>query len=175
MDKKDFFYLGTFSKTYGLKGELFIALDVDSPDKYKKLESIFVEINEQLVPFFIEEILIKTHQNIAIVKISDVLTVDKAKSLVNCSIFLPLSMLPELKGNKFYFHEIIGFDVEDVEYGYVGKVDMVIDSLQHPILQIKHEYKEVLIPLIDDFIIKVDRKNKKLEIKAPEGLIELYL
>ncbi|NVO04222.1 MAG: 16S rRNA processing protein RimM [Bacteroidetes bacterium] len=175
MDKKDFFYLGTFSKTYGLKGELNIALDVDNPDKYKKLESIFVEFNEQLVPFFIEEILVKSQQKTAIVKLADVVTIDKAKTLIGHSIFLPLSMLPPLKGNKFYFHEIIGFDVEDVEFGYVGKVDMVIDSLQHPILQIKREYKEVLIPLIDEFIIKVDRKNKKLEIKAPEGLIELYL
>jgi 16S rRNA processing protein RimM len=35
--------------------------------------------------------------------------------------------------------------------------------------------KEILIPLVDEVILKVDRKKKELHIRAPEGLIDIYL
>jgi 16S rRNA processing protein RimM len=51
----------------------------------------------------------------------------------------------------------------------------VVDLAANPLFQIINGEKEVLIPLIDGLVKSVDRKNKQLIIKAPEGLIELYL
>jgi len=42
-------------------------------------------------------------------------------------------------------------------------------------LQINFGEKEILIPLIDEVIVKVDRKKKEMHIRAPEGLIDIYL
>ena len=57
MQKEDCYFLGKITRKHGLSGNLILKLDTDQPEIYKKLESIFVEINGLLVPFFIEKIM----------------------------------------------------------------------------------------------------------------------
>lgn len=173
MNKEDFYTLGHVSKSFGIKGELIFFLDVDNPQKYKQLESVFIEINMQLVPFFISRIQVK--KDTAIVQLEGVDSLEKAEDLVKAELFLPLKSLPVLKGKDFYFHEILGFKVLDKNYGDIGLVDKILDYPQQKIFQIKKNFKEILIPIKKDFIIKVDRENKILEINAPPGLIDVYL
>ena len=89
--------------------------------------------------------------------------------------YLPIEFLPKLTGNKFYFHEIIGFDIEDVNYGYVGVITGVNDTSAQPLFEIDSNGVEVFIPMIDDFIKKVDREKNRIIVESPAGLIDLYL
>ena len=57
MRKEDCYFLGRITRKHGLSGNVILKLDTDQPDFYKKLESIFVEINGLLVPFFIEKVI----------------------------------------------------------------------------------------------------------------------
>jgi 16S rRNA processing protein RimM len=82
--------------------------------------------------------------------------------------------LEDLDDKHFYDHEVIGFSVIDANHGEIGKIDDVIDLSANPLLQIMNGKKEVLVPLLPGLVQKVDRKNKKLYIDAPEGLIGLY-
>lgn len=174
MNKADCFKLGHVSKLHGVKGEVVIVLDVDDASRYKKLESVFVEINRQLVPFFIDGISIKNKH--AIVKFDGMDTTDQAGMINNAEVFLPLSFLPKLNENKFYFHEIIGFTVNDKNLGNIGTVEAVLEYPGQNIIQVRDSNKnEILIPLRNEFIIKVDGGNKSMEVNTPEGLIDVYL
>jgi len=86
------YQLGYVIKPRGLKGELDVFIDSDSPENYKTLESVFVEIEQKLIPFFIEYIQIR--DNRAILKFEDVDDVDKASDLKSCPLHLPLELLP---------------------------------------------------------------------------------
>jgi 16S rRNA processing protein RimM len=173
MNKNDFFYLGRIVKAYGKKGELNVVLDTDNPENYKDLKSVFLDLKGNLIPYFIENIQIKNNK--AIIKLKDILTPEIAEMFVNAEIFLPLDQLPKLTGNKFYYHDIIGYSIIDKTYGSIGKVEKVLDLPQQSILQIKYKNKEILVPITDEIIKKVDRNNKQIKIEAPEGLIEIYL
>lgn len=174
MLKKDCFYVGKIVKKYSFKGELLIKLDTDEPEIYEDMESVFVELRNNLVPFFIEYSQLHKSELLRI-KFEDVDTEQDADALLKSDIYLPLEFLPKLEGNKFYFHEIIGFTVEDVNFGTVGTVKSVNDSTAQALFEIDREGIEILIPLNDAFIKKVDKQNKLILVETPEGLIDLYL
>lgn len=174
MRKEECFYLGKIAKKFSFKGEVLIYLDSDEPEQYDKMESVFVEFNKNLVPFFIENSSIHKGDFLR-VKFEDVDSEQDADELIGCHIYLPLSMLPKLEGNKFYFHEVIGFEVIDERLGNIGKIVSINDSTAQPLFEIDFQGKEILIPMIDHFIIEVNRKGKKILLKTPEGLVDLYL
>ncbi len=174
MHKKECFYLGKIARKFSFKGEVLVYLDTDEPELYQNLESVFVELNKTLVPFFIEKSSLHKDKFLR-VRFEDVETEADADAIMNCEIYLPLSMLPKLEGNKFYYHEIIGFDVEDVRLGNIGIMKGVNDSNAQPLFEITKGEIEILVPMIDAFIVKIDRANKKVILNTPEGLVDLYL
>lgn len=173
MHKEDCFYLGKIAKKFSFKGEVLIYLDTDEPYLYENMESVFVELHNQLVPFFIEKSSI--HKNHFLrVKFEDVNTEEAADEIMGCEIYLPLSFLPELEGNQFYFHEVIGFEIDDQRLGIVGKIVSVNDSTAQPLFEVVLGEKEIFIPMIDQFLVKIDRNNKKVIMDLPEGLVEIF-
>ena len=174
MRKEDCFYLGKIAKKFSFKGEVLIYLDTDEPELYENLESMFVECGKHLVPFFIENSSL--HKNDFLrVRFEDVKNEEEADALLGNHVYLPLKMLPKLSGNKFYFHEVIGFEVEDKRLGIVGEIQSINDSSAQPLFEVLNDGVEILIPMIDHFLVKIDRENKKVIMNLPEGLIEMYL
>ena len=174
MRKEECFYLGKIAKKFSFKGEVLIYLDTDEPELYENMESVFVEFNKNLVPFFIENSSL--HKNDFLrVQFEDVDSEAEADTLLGCDIYLPLSMLPKLEGNKFYFHEVIGFEIEDKRLGIFGIIQSVNDTTAQPLFEVLNGEVEMLIPMIDHFLVEIDRKNKKVVMDLPEGLIEMYL
>ena len=174
MQKEDCFYLGKIVKKYSFKGEVLAKLDTDQPELYENLDAIFLELRGSLVPFFIEDLQLHKSELLRI-KFEDVDTEVDADSLLKSGLYLPLDLLPKLEGNKFYFHEVLGFKVIDKNFGDVGILKAINDSTAQSLFVIDREGTEILIPMNDDFIKEVNRKNKTILVAAPEGLIDLYL
>ena len=174
MNKADCFYLGHISKLHGFKGEVSLFLDVTNPEDYKSIDSIFIDIDNSLTPFFVETIRIK-NKGFASIKLKDVDDEFNARSLLRKEVYLSIKFLPKLDGINFYDHEVIGFNVFDEREGHIGELKSVIDLKLNPLLQVVQNKKEILIPLIKGSVRKIDRVNKELYIKAPDGLIDLYL
>ena len=174
MQKENCFYLGKIVKKYSYKGEVLIKLDTDDPEMYSKMESVFVEKNKNLIPFFIQESSL--HKSTLLrVKFEDVRTEEDANRLLGSELYLPLDLLPQLTGNKFYYHEVIGFEIEDRSFGKVGVITGVNDQTAQALFEIDHEGVQILIPINNEIIKKVDRKTNVIHIEAPDGLIDLYL
>ncbi len=178
MNIEECYYLGYTSKVHGKQGELIVKPDVDFPEEYTNLESVLIQLNKKdktLVPFFIANSQVLNNSTLKI-KIEDINSFEEAKALVGKELFLPLNSLPKLSGNKFYYHEVIGFEVIDSEKSNIGKIKQILDYPTQAIFEIiNEENKEILIPITDEIITKVDRENKTIEITTPEGLIDIYL
>lgn len=174
MNHNSCYELGVIAKPHGLKGEVQIFLDVDSSDDYSKLESVFVEINKQLVPFFIESIHVVNDKK-AIVAFDDIQTFEQATELRGAHLYLPLEFLPKLKDNQFYYHDVVGYTVVDQNDGELGKAATFNDGGAQVLLIMDYKDKEVLIPVCDTIFLKADHNKKQILVNLPEGLLELYL
>ncbi len=172
MNVSECYCLGRVTKPWGVKGQMVLFLDVDTPEDYLELDSAFVEMKGKLVPYFFH--IDQLNGNRAVVTFEE-MEPDEVAKLAGHELYLPLDTLPKLEGNKFYFHEVVGFRVVDSVYGDIGTIEQVLEYPAQPLFQIMKNGTEVLIPVIDPVIDKVDRKLKTIFITAPNGLIDLYL
>lgn len=171
--ENEFFYLGTLTKPFGLKGGLCAFFDTDNPENYTTLPAVFLDLDGEKIPYNIESITYRG-SNQFIIQFEG-LNADEARDLVGVELYLPLSELPKLPGNRFYFHEVIGFNVIDETQGEIGTCREFLEVSNNPIMLIDHDGKEILIPASQQFVTLVDREKHELHIQAPEGLIDLYL
>ncbi len=173
MRKEDCYFLGFITRRHGLKGNLILKLDTDQPEFYQKMESIFVEINGLLVPFFIEnkawnraDSFIMTLKNVSETIVDQ---------LVGKEVFLPLQTLPPLSGKQFYYHEVIGFEVTETNGNTCGIIKSVNDNAAQHYFILRLFDKEVIIPVIKDWIIEVKREEKTIVMQLPDGLMDVFL
>jgi 16S rRNA processing protein RimM len=174
MRKEDCFYLGKIVRKHSFRGEVVIKLDTDEPHLYENMESVFVLHGTNLIPFFIEKSLLQKGNQLR-TKFEGVDTEADADGIMKSGIYLPLTLLPKLTGDQFYYHEIIGFKLEDINFGEVGNIVGINEKTAQPLFEVDREGVDIFIPMIDNFIKKIDRENNKVIVETPEGLIDLYL
>ena len=171
---KDYYYLGKINKKYSFKGEVLLKIDTDQPSYYKKIKSLFIYKKDKLNLYKID--IIRFHKDKVLrIKFHDINSELEANSIVNCEIYLPLNSLPVLKGNKFYYHDVINYLVVDENFGEVVKIKNIKENISQDLFVIDYKSNDVLIPIHDEFIINVDRDKKQIIVKTPEGLIDLYI
>lgn len=165
------YQLGSIVKTHGLNGKLVFFLDVDCPGSYRGLQSVFIGINGKLVPFVVKSFHLQGEK--AIVALEEIEDLDSAKPLVGNPVYLPLSRLPKLKKGQYYFHQLYGFEVLEGE-DKIGEVTGVVQLPNNNLLSVNRKGREILVPLTDEIVKKVDLDKKKIFAELPEGLLEVF-
>ncbi len=169
MDKKSCFKIGYVSRTHGLKGE--VTLIITEAINLELQKSLFLEIKDNLVPFFIAELSDRGDK--AFVKFEDINSIEQATALKGCSIYAEKTVRPKLKRGEFYDDEIIGFQVEDENSQPLGLVTEVVQSGTNRLLAINYLGKEVLIPINGPFINSINKTRKKIVVQLPYGFLDL--
>jgi 16S rRNA processing protein RimM len=170
----NYYLLGYIVRTHGTKGDITIHLDVDFPEDYQEMESVFVEIKGELVPYFVEDVNIQK-QSKAIVRLEDVDTIEQAQALVGSSLFLPIEELEELGEGGFYYHQIQGYTVSDATLGELGEIKAIYTPNSQDLIAMEYQGSEVLIPIVDDIVLSADHEKKLVLVNLPEGLLDVYL
>lgn len=172
MKKEDCYFLGKITRRHGLQGNVILKLDTDQPELYNKLGSILVEVNGLLVPFFVEKQQWHREDKILTFKNASEAMVDQT---VGKNVFLPLDTLPVLTGKQFYYHEIKAFEIVDEQGRSCGRIKEVNDQTAQHYFVLNLNDKDVIIPIIKDWIDEVDREKKQIKMRLPDGLLEVFL
>ena len=173
MKKDDCFLFGKIIKTHGFKGELIISVGYPIPGIFNKTNYIFIETEGLLVPFFLESV--QGAGSSVNIKFEDVDSEEKSRLLCGCNMWLPKKFMPEQLKKQLDIPGYTGFRVIDQQKGEIGLLENVLEMPQQQMLQIMKGPKEILIPVTEEIIVKIDKKNKTIYIDAPDGLIDLYL
>jgi 16S rRNA processing protein RimM len=173
MQLDNYFEIGHILKPHGLKGGLSIILDVDEPANYTEMESVIVNIDNQLVPFFISSLQLNGAKGI--LHLEDIDTLEEADRFRSSKLLLPIEILPELNNGKFYYHEVIGYQVVDEQTGRLGIIENVFTRSNQDLISMRYQNKEVLIPANNDIVKKADHEKKEVIVDLPNGLLEIYL
>lgn len=158
-------------RPHGLKGEVTVSLDPDSPSDWEALKTVFIDQRNTLVPYFIEYVSVKNDK--AFVKFEDVSTPEIAAGLKNLSIYLEKKSRPKLQAGDFYDDEIIGFKVEDDAEGLLGVVKDIERAGMNRFIILDYADKEVMIPAQPPLVKSVNRTKKVISVNLPEGFLDI--
>lgn len=163
--------IGFIMKPHGLKGQVTLSLEPEAPENWAQIETLFIEVKEKLLPFFIETISVKGNK--AYLKLEGITTPEDAQLLARSSVYLLKSTRPKAARGQFYEDEIIGFEVVDSNIGLLGKITEVVQAGPNRLLSVAYNQKEVLIPLNGPFIEGVQKSKKRLTVTLPDGFLEI--
>ena len=173
MNLDDYYILGRIGKKHGLKGEFSLILDVDDPNNYEEITYLYIANDTELIPYIVEKIHIRPNKIVA--KFEDVDSPEELNALLNKPVYLPLSELPVLSDEQYYFHDLVGCQVIDLEKGALGKVTNVLEMPMQMLFEIDYNGIQVLIPINDELISKVNKSEETIHLVLPEGLLDVYL
>lgn len=168
------FYFASVSKTIGLKGELLLKNVSDECDFNQKIEFVFFSINKQLTPYLVEKVTLRKKGE-ALLKIQGIDRIEQTPDFLRKDIYLPDALKLKKEEGFIEFKDLIGFSVTDKNYGNIGIISQVLSYPQQEIFEINFNGKEILLPANEEFIEKINLKNKLVKVNAPAGLIDLYL
>lgn len=174
MDKSQCFELGYIERSHGVDGAFVAVFDVDKPQSYNKIDALFVERGSQLVPYLVRHIS-TGKGNKFVISVEGVRSEEEALALRGSVLYLPDGVLPKLKPNQFYYHELVGCRVEDSKLGLLGIITEIFSLPNQTLMAMDWQGAEVLIPVHDDIVKQLDRTNKVVKTTLPDGLLEVYL
>lgn len=169
MRKESCFRLGKITKVKGFKGEMSIFIDVGSPKDYTTLESIFVEIHQKLIPFFVDKLSVSSKSKVTL-RLSGIDDEEKAAPLVNAQVYLPLDLMPQSDENQLLLNALIGYRVTDKKLGVVGEVIDFFEIPGNTLLNVSTPKGEVMIPING---ANFQDAQKEILVDLPEGLLDL--
>ena len=173
MKQEEAFYIGYITKTKGLKGEVQLFFEFDSPELLD-LDVVFADMNGKMVPYFVSSYKLQAN-NTGNFYFDDIDHIDKAQPLLRKKIYLPLDKMPDRSDEDFHYNDLKGFVVSDEVHGELGEILEVNEYPQQFVATISYQNKEVLFPLNEDMIIEIDEDEKTILVELPEGLLDLYL
>ncbi len=165
------YLIGYIKNTHNLKGELIFSIKDFFINQFYKTEQVFIDIDNLPVPFFIDNI--KPHNNLFIVKLNGIDSIEKASELVGGHISIDKQKTIISDNNKNYLlDEFINCKVFNSKGNLIGYVSGYHDFDKNNLLIVKDKHgKEILIPANNNFIKFTD--SEKIIVNLPEGLIDL--
>lgn len=172
MPGEPLYFLGTIRKTYGVDGEVVIDFGSEyTKASIKKLESVFIEIDGQRIPFFIS-FMKRINAKSAIFKFELVNKMDDAKSLIHCSVYTSLPEFAPGKTEEIDLSVLSGFTLVGAREGAIGKVVEVLIFPRNRVLKIRIKEKEIFVPFEEELIESIDMNRKRINMNLPHGLID---
>lgn len=170
---KNLVSIGYTKKPHGLKGELKVLIDDLYLDDFLDAETIFLELKGKKLPFFIESV---REGNEILVKLEDIDSKEAADNIASKEIFLRESDIVPLDERELEeddFVQYLGYQVQDSELGLIGAIEEIIEYPQQMMAVVNYQDREVLIPMNEAFIKKIQKKEKIIHMELPEGLLDL--
>jgi len=163
-------HIGTLIKPRGYKGELLLKGNPEIIRELKQGIPLFIEISGQRVPFFIEELSHDLLGEKCIVRLEFIESDVEARRYTGCEVFN--SAVSQLdRRSEILDVDYAGFTVIDVTNDKKYTVADFYDNPGNPVLLLKSEGKEVMLPVNADFILSVDISGKMIKAAFPDGLV----
>lgn len=164
--------IGKITAISGLNGEVILHHILGKKNNFKNVKTIFLEMQPgSYLPYFIENGKANFTDK-TLLKFDDVNSKEAAKLLLQKKAFLLPVDFEKNVAEKAPV-SIVGYAVI-FDKKILGKIENIIEYPQQVLLQVNNNGKEILIPMHEETLLKIDRKKKEVIVQLPDGLLEIF-
>lgn len=165
--------VGKIVATHGVQGAVIMTHVAGDSRWMKKGDALMVEMHKgSYIPYFVEGCKAVSDKEYH-VTIEEVDKVEIAKKLVGKHVYVDEELLAGYAKESPLLW--IGFTITDVNTGLLGEMVDVMQTPSQWLGKIIYNDREVLIPLLNQFIKEIQVKKKRLIMELPAGLLEVYM
>ena len=163
--------IGTIVGTHHLRGSVKINSIFENIELIQN-ERVLLEKNDKKKLLVVKNVK-RLNDKKAILNFEGIDNIDAAKELNGYKIKIRRDLLPEKSEDNFYIKDIFGLEVFS-ENKKIGEIVDVMETAAHNILIIEdiETEKEIMVPLIDEFVTKIDFPNNRIEVSLIDGMRE---
>jgi 16S rRNA processing protein RimM len=166
---EDLVVVGYVTGAYGIQGWVRIKPYSADADTLLQVKTWWIDKPDL---HDVEMLEAKNHSGDVVAKLMGVADRDAAQRLKGTTVQVPRSRFPALSDDEFYWVDLIGLPVENLQGEAIGMVGSMMDNGVHPILQITppgdpesgKAAAEILIPFVDQYVKSVDLAARKITV-----------
>lgn len=171
MNHERFAVVARVAKTHGLKGEVSVAPTTETPfDSLIGIQVWFTPppsgVNSSSV------VDVRPGPKGPLVVFEGITSITAAQAIVGTQILAACESLPEGWGEEQDETGLEGYSVVDVTRGALGVIVETIVTGANDVWVVDGPFGEVLIPVIDDVVIRVDDESETVDVRLLDGLLE---
>jgi 16S rRNA processing protein RimM len=167
----EYFKIGKLAATYGTEGQFILEHSLGKKTSLKGLETIFIEEKrDSFLPYFISSTKIKNEKE-TYVKLEGIDSKEAGRFMIKKEVWLSETDFKKFSASAAPI-SLLGFTIINGKEE-LGEVVEVIEQPHQVLCTIIHQGKEMFIPIHEDFLEKMDKKNRKLHLNLPDGLLDL--
>lgn len=164
--------IARIARPQGIRGEVSADILTDFPDRFAVLDEVVLRRDDQLIgPLKLEQY--RFHKGRILLKFAGYDDADRAEELRGASVVIDRGALVELDEDEYFVFDLEGCEVVTIDGQPLGLVVKVEDYGAAPLLLVKDQSRELLIPLTRDICPDVDTEKKKIIVNPPDGLLDL--
>lgn len=113
------------------------------------------------------------HKELLVLKFRGVDSISEAETLVGCELQVPSVERAKLDEGWTYVSDLAGCVVWDGDREVGSVTDVQFGAGEAPLLNVRSGTKEYEIPFAQEFLESVDFAGKRIQMRLPEGLLEV--
>ena len=169
----EYFKAGKLVAVHGLKGELILKHELGKKSSLKDVKAIFIEDKkDSFFPWFIETAKARS-ANEVLLKLETIDTREAAAKISQKEIWLTEEDFKKLSA-KSAPANLLGYTIINNK-DRLSEILEVVEQPHQLLCRIEINKKEVLIPINENFLKKIDHKKKEVILELPDGLLDIYL
>lgn len=170
----NYFNIGKLSAVYSTEGEMILKHSLGKKTSLKDITAVFIEDRKNsFLPYFIQKARAKDAEHLYI-KLEGIDTREAARTLLQKGIYLEEADFKGLASASAPL-SLLGFHVTDKQYGPLGEISEIIEMPLQILAKVMFREKEMLLPLNEQTLLKIDKKQQTVHLDLPEGLLDIYL
>ena len=168
----EFVTLARVRKTQGRRGEVAVDVHTDVPERLRagfEVSALLADGRRKQLE--VEDLW--PHKGGLVLKFAGIETISEAEELVGAELQVPRSQRAELELGWSYVSDLVGCKVFDGSRLVGDVADVNFGAGEAPLLEVRAGKKTHEIPYAEAYLVKVDLAGKRIEMKLPEGMLEL--